>query len=106
MGDGVEIEVPYQRENLPADLATILPIVDRNGSGSVTIADIEIADPDDVAGANIGPSDVRLTEVQDAATGRLLFFATNDLVTGDTFALPRIHRRTRMDGVRAAEGGG
>ena len=87
MGDGVEIEVPYQRENLPADLATILPIVDRNGSGSVTIADIEIADPDDVAGANIGPSDVRLTEVQDAATGRLLFFATNDLVTGDTFAL-------------------
>ena len=83
--DGVEIEVDYQLEYLPEDLNTILPMVDRNGSGSVTIADIEIAD--DVEGATHGPSDVSLIEVQDAADGRLLFYTKSDLKAGNVFAL-------------------
>ncbi|MCE2404870.1 MAG: hypothetical protein J4F43_06905 [Dehalococcoidia bacterium] len=80
----------YTLGNIPAADATdtILPIADRNGDGSITIADIEIVD-ETVGGATIDGDDVRLLRILDAGDGRLEFEAKENLSDADspTFGL-------------------
>ena len=64
----------------------VLPIVDRNGDGSITVADVEIADDGD-GDATKDSADLRITEILDVQTGLLRFEATENLADGSTFGL-------------------
>ena len=74
----------YRLSDIPSTV-TILPIVDRNGDGSVTIDDVEIVDED--GDATLGPDDVELVELLDAGDGRLRFEATENLSVNKVFGL-------------------
>ena len=85
---GADLEKDYTLSNLPDGdgRENILPLVDRNGDGSLNNADVEIVDLG--TGANqIGSEDVSLVEVLDATSGLLRFRATEDLDSGDVFGL-------------------
>ncbi len=81
--------VAYTLSNLPGspgNRAAVLPLVDRNGDGSVDIADVELVDLGNAA-SEIGSSDITLVEVLDTQTGLLRFRADQDLDSGDVFGL-------------------
>lgn len=82
--DGVAFGADLTLANINAD--AVLPIVDRNGDGSITVADVEIADDGD-GGATKDSADLRITEILDVQTGLLRFVATEDLADGSTFGL-------------------
>ena len=70
--------------NIDAD--AVLPIVDRNGDGSITVADVEIADDGD-GGATNDSGDLRITEVLDVQTG-LLRWSTSGATTAASTCWP------------------
>ena len=86
ISDGQEPEIDYTLSNLSADEDNILPLVDRNGDGSVDTADVELVDLGS-ASNEIGSSDITLVEVLDTQTGLLRFRADEDLDSGDVFGL-------------------
>ena len=87
-GDRVGSDSEYTLSDIPAegDRDSILPIVDRNGDGSLTIADVEIVDLGDEP-KEVGPKDVEVVRILDAATGLLQFEAEETLDADDVFGL-------------------
>ena len=79
-------DADYSLPNIPGNSDDVLPIVDRNGDGRVSLADIEIVADED-GSTTKGPDEVTLIEVLNAGTGSLRFEATEDLESTDSFGL-------------------
>jgi hypothetical protein len=62
--------------------ATVLPIVDRDGNGSVTVADVQLLD---VAGA--ATSDLIIVQLGSATAGTILLQSVVDIAAGTSFQL-------------------
>ena len=80
-------DTSYTTGGTPANIGDILPIGDRDGSGTLTAADIEIADEADHFAMTVGPEELTVDSILDGANGRFRFLATNNMNPGDTFGI-------------------
>ena len=77
----------YTTADTTTNIQSILPVVDRNGSGTLTAADIEIADEDDAGTMTVGPDELTVDTVLDGANGRIRFLATDNIAAGAIFGI-------------------